>query len=157
MWPFILERSVALQTHVNATPSEVLQFLQTPEKLCALSPLIKDFSVEGDVVTVSERLPLLGGLVESSTKFKFKLKVLENGILCDIYADMWTTMQNHMWTEEQPDGTTILKERTCVQALFFFIPYVVATMLAAHIAVMKKISGTLAEPGQPMSPVLVRR
>jgi len=99
MWPFILTRSINLQRKIKASKAEVLSIVQDPDEVLRLGPLV--FSVIRDDkdpawYTITDRLPILGGLYESTTTFQCKWANVEDGADVEVFAGVGTHMQNKM-------------------------------------------------------------
>ena len=99
MWPFILTRSINLQRRIKASKAEVLSIVQDPDEVLRMGPLA--FSVIQDDhdpawYTITDRLPILGGLYESTTSFRCRWVNVENGADVDVFAGVGTQMQNKM-------------------------------------------------------------
>jgi hypothetical protein len=113
MWPFILTRSVTLQRKIQASKAEVLGIVQNPDEVLGLSPLVLSV-IQDDKdpawYTITERLPILGGLYESSTTFRCKWEKVENGVDVEVFAGMGTHLKNEMRVLDSEEGEVKFQE-----------------------------------------------
>jgi hypothetical protein len=135
MWPFILTRSVTLHKNIQASKAEALSVVQDPEEILRLNSLAT--SVVQDVkdpawYTVTERLPILGGLFESSTKYRCRWEKVEGGADADVYAAAGVRLKNEMRVLDSEEGGVKYHEVVVVKAPFFLMPYTASTMTKAH-------------------------
>ncbi|KAH6917328.1 hypothetical protein BKA70DRAFT_1251884 [Coprinopsis sp. MPI-PUGE-AT-0042] len=148
MWPLILSRDVVLEQKIDAPSSEVLKLLHDPKRLCSLSPLMKSVEKDKDdpsTVICTERLPMMGGKFESSTVFRCTMNPEADGVLMEVFAGAGTSLRNHMQVEGLDEKTSLVKEHTTVKAVFFFMPFVLSTMVGAHKAVLERLNAAVKD------------
>jgi len=135
MWPFILTRSVTLHKNIQASKAEALSVIQDPEEILRLNSLATSV-VQDDKdpawYTVTERLPILGGLFESSTKYRCRWEKVEGGADADVYAAAGVRLKNEMRVLDSEEGGVEYREVVVVKSPFFLMPYTVSTMTKAH-------------------------
>lgn len=109
MWPFILTRNASFSKEIPTSKAELLKMVHDPELAVRLSPLFKSITQDPQDpkwYTITERLPLLGGLLESSTTFRVCWNNTEDGRSVEVFARVWTHMINDIVvkdSEENPE------------------------------------------------------
>ncbi|KDR85050.1 hypothetical protein GALMADRAFT_314814 [Galerina marginata CBS 339.88] len=156
MWPFFPTRSVFLSKTIPVSRSHLLSILHDPEQVLRVSPLFislipdppKDPSSDSPTTgkaqwyTITERLPMLGGLYESSTTFRCRYERTEDGYDAEVLAGAGTHLMNEARVRDA-DGEgegVVFEEKLVVTGLFFLMPYIVSTMTTAHIAALDIIA-----------------
>lgn len=103
MWPFMLTRTYVFSKTIPTSREELLRVVHDPMQSIALSPLFK-FAEQDPKdpawYTVTERLPVLGGLSESSTTFRCSFANNETGRYTEVFAGVGTHMDCTVLVEE---------------------------------------------------------
>jgi len=115
-------RTVHVSKTISASKEKVLEFVQDPEKVLHINPLIYSFvqdTQDPSWYTIKEKLPVLGGLIESSTTFRCKWEQVEHGNNVDVEAGLGTRLRNEMRVSEDSDkaGSCVLAEKVVVKVL----------------------------------------
>lgn len=130
MWPFVLTRTYEFSKTIPTSKEELLRVVHDPLQSIQLSPLYK--SAEQDPkdpkwYTVTERLPVFGGLLESQTTFRCSFENNETGRYTEVFAGSGTHMDCTVRVEEvkgDPNSAKfteviVLKVRRCAS---LFLP-----------------------------------
>ena len=118
MWPFVLTQSVTLQRKFQASKAEVLAIIQDPDEALLLSPLLLSIIQDDNDpawYTMTERLPILGGLYESSTTFRCRWEKVEGGADLEVVAVGGTEMKNEMRVLDSEEGEVEFQETVVVK------------------------------------------
>ncbi|KAJ3500400.1 hypothetical protein NLJ89_g9813 [Agrocybe chaxingu] len=105
---FFSAHTITLEKHiVGATNAALLDLLHDPLQVLRLSPLV--YKVEQDATdpawyTITERLPLLGGMLTTSTTFRCRYRETEDGCECEVLAGLGTRLTSSMFGHAADDG-----------------------------------------------------
>jgi len=120
LFPLFLSYTAHLSKEFPAgtTVGEVLDVLHNPEVVVRLFPIV--LSVEPDTergehcYIITERLPLLGGLVNGKTTFKLKWTKSPNGYKGDVDASLGTKLLSEVRVNED-NGVVVVTEDLIVE------------------------------------------
>ena len=109
MWPLFSTRTVLVSRIIPASKEDVLKIIQDREQALSVSPLV--YSVVQDPkdpswYIVKEKLPMLGGLFESSTTFRCQWEKAADGNNTVVAAGLGTQLRSEMRVSESNDETT---------------------------------------------------
>ncbi|KAH9486880.1 hypothetical protein JR316_0000945 [Psilocybe cubensis] len=108
MWPFIITRTYVFSKVLPASKEEILQIVHDPIQSIQLSPLCQDAKADPNDpkwFTVTEMLPLLGGLLESKTTIRCGFENDKDGRYTEVFAGLGTHMDSTVRVEEVNEGT----------------------------------------------------
>ncbi|KAI5828992.1 S-adenosyl-L-methionine-dependent methyltransferase [Schizophyllum commune Tattone D] len=133
-WPLVLTRTVSSTTPINAPTDDVLQYLHDPDRMISGGSLVIDRKVDPSnplKYTITDKLDVLG-LWSSTTTYDALFEPKDEGTDVTVNAPMGTRLQQRWRVRGKDEGSAEMTEEVEVQALFFFMPYILKTMIKSH-------------------------
>ncbi|KAL1697328.1 S-adenosyl-L-methionine-dependent methyltransferase [Schizophyllum commune] len=133
-WPLVLTRTVSSTTPINAPTDAVLQYLHDPDRMISGGSLVIDRKVDPSnplKYTITDKLDVLG-LWSSTTTYDALFEPKDGGTDVTVNAPMGTRLQQRWRVRGKNEGGAEMTEEVEVQALFFFMPYILKTMVKSH-------------------------
>ncbi|KAL1670621.1 hypothetical protein GGF50DRAFT_122174 [Schizophyllum commune] len=133
-WPLVLTRTVTSTTPINAPTDAVLQYLHDPDRMISGGSLVIVRRVDPSnplKYTITDKLDVLG-LWSSTTTYDALFEPKDEGTDVTVNAPMGTRLQQRWRVRGKDEGSAEMTEEVEVQALFFFMPYILKTMVKSH-------------------------
>uniref|UniRef100_D8PQU5 DUF7053 domain-containing protein n=1 Tax=Schizophyllum commune (strain H4-8 / FGSC 9210) TaxID=578458 RepID=D8PQU5_SCHCM len=133
-WPLVLTRTVSSTTPINAPTDAVIQYLHDPDRMVSGGSLVIDRKVDPSnplKYTITDKLDVLG-LWSSTTTYDALFEPKDEGTDVTVNAPMGTRLQQRWRVRGKDEGSAEMTEDVEVQALFFFMPYILRTMIKSH-------------------------